>query len=91
MTHSLDVISLSQYVQIQYIDNIITDTGEPKSLVYDRINEDLVYSISGTTSRPIKVYVEDTLAKAIVRAIVQRNQMSLKVEICTFGSIMLLL
>lgn len=86
-THSLDVISLSQYVQIQYIDNIITDTGEPKSLVYDRINEDLVYSISGTTSRPIKVYVEDTLAKAIVRAIVQRNQMSLKVEICTFGSI----
>ena len=47
----------------------------------------MVYSISGTTSRPIKVYVEDTLAKAIVRAIVQRNQMSLKVEICTFGSI----
>ena len=81
-THSLDMINLSEYVSIQYISN-----ESSKTVVYNKITTDLIYNISGNQDFPIKLYVEDEFAKAILKKIVRKIGMSSKVNVMTYGSI----
>ena len=86
-THSLEILSMSEYIGIQYIENVKTPTGSVNSFVYDRLSEELIYNMSGECNKPVKIYVEDSLAKDIVREIVRDLQMTLLTEICKFGAI----
>lgn len=76
-THSVEMLKLSRYVRVQYIANV--DPGD-KTFVYEKIGGDLLYSLTGKTCRPIKIYVEDALAAAIVREAARKNGMTADVE-----------
>lgn len=69
-THSLEMLQLTQYVKIQYIDTIHSSTDgndSEKTVVYSGINSDLIYNLTGEPSNILKIYVEDELAKSIVK------------------------
>lgn len=83
-THSAEMLNLKQYVQIQYIANL--EMNGP-TFVYKEISLDMLYSLTGKTQRPIKIYVEDTLASCIVKEIAKKLEMASYVEILTYGSI----
>lgn len=83
-THSPEMLELEKYVSIQYISSI---GKNGHTFVYDKISADLLYSLTGKTQRPIKVYVEDKLAASIVKEIARKHDMSSFVEIVIYGSI----
>lgn len=83
-THSVEMLALNRYVRIQYIANVESDS---KTFVYEKISSDLLYSLTGKTCRPIKIYVEDTLAASIVKEIARNNGLTSDVEIVVYGSI----
>ena len=89
-THALEMVNLTQYVGIQYI-NCISRTSEQetyeKTIVYDAINSDLVYSLTGSCDRPLKIYVEDELAKAIVKKLLRYMNMSAKADVIKYGAL----
>lgn len=81
-THSLETQYLTQYVDIRYIEQ-----QNGKMLVYDSINPDLLYKMSGKINRKYSIYVEDNFAAAIVRQIAIDLSMQRYISIITFGSI----
>ncbi len=83
-THSPEMLELEKYVSIQYLSSI---GKNGKTFVYDKISADLLYPLTGKTQRPIKVYVEDKLAAAIVKEIARKHDMLPFVEIVIYGSI----
>lgn len=85
-THSLEINSMSDKVKIQYID--YEGYGKKRhNICYDKISTDLIYDLTGKNTLPIKIYVEDRVAKAIVSVVVKSNKMSSKVKIIEMGSI----
>lgn len=89
-THALEMIDLTQYVGIQYISNISLSEGEEtleKTVVYNTINSDLVYSLTGSCERPLKLYVEDELAKAIVKKVLRTLNISGKADVIKYGAV----
>ena len=88
-THALEMVDLTQYVGIQYISNISLfkeqETLE-KTVVYNTINGDLVYSLTGSCERPLKLYVEDELAKAIVKKVLRTLNISGKADVIKYGT-----
>lgn len=89
-THALEMIELTQYVGIQYISNITLHEGSSsseKTIVYNTINSDLIYSLTGSCERPLKLYVEDELAKAIVKKELRTLNISGKAEVIKYGAI----
>lgn len=89
-THSLEMTTLEKFVGIQYIHN----TRRPKeqgfieqTLVYETLNSSLIYSLSGSYQKPLEIYVEDKLAKATVRKILRKLNLTPKADIIQFGSI----
>lgn len=88
-THALEMIDLTQYVGIQYISNISLSEGEEtleKTVIYNTINSDLVYSLTGSCERPLKLYVEDELAKAIVKKVLRTLNISGKADVIKYGA-----
>ena len=88
-THALEMIDLTQYVGIQYISNISLSEGEEtleKTVIYNTINCDLVYSLTGSCERPLKLYVEDELAKAIVKKVLRTLNISGKADVIKYGA-----
>lgn len=88
-THALEMIELTQYVGIQYISNIPLPNSEDhseKTVVYDRINSDLIFYLAGSCDRPLKIYVEDELAKAIVKKVLRTHSMSGKADVIKYGA-----
>lgn len=88
-THALEMIDLTQYVGIQYISNILLSEGEEtleKTVIYNTINSDLVYSLTGSCERPLKLYVEDELAKAIVKKVLRTLNISGKADVIKYGA-----
>lgn len=83
-THSVEMLDLKRYVQVQYIANVESDS---KTFVYENISSDLLYSLTGKTRRPIKIYVEDTLAASIVKEILRNHGLTANAEIMLYGSI----
>lgn len=61
-THSLEMQHLGQYADIRYIEQ-----QKDKMLVYNSINPDLLYKMSGEIKRKYSIYVEDGFAAAIVQ------------------------
>lgn len=89
-THALEMIDLTQYVGIQYISNISLSEEEEtleKTVVYNTINSDLVYSLTGSCERPLKLYVEDELAKAIVKKVLRTLNISGKADVIKYGAV----
>lgn len=89
-THALEMIELTQYVGIQYISTIslvgINDNSE-KTVVYNTINSDLIYNLTGSNNRPIKIYVEDEFAKSVVKKVLRMLNMSGKADVIKYGAI----
>lgn len=88
-THALEIVDLTQYVGIQYISNISLFEGQEtleKTVVYNTINSDLVYSLTGSCERPLKLYVEDELAKAIVKKVLRTLNISGKADVIKYGA-----
>lgn len=81
-THSLEMQYLTQYADIRYIEQ-----KNGKTLVYDSINPDLLYKLSGEMNREYSIYVEDDFAAAIVRQIATDLSMQRHISIITYGSI----
>lgn len=80
-THSLIIRELD-FISIQYIEQFPL-----KTLVYSNINTEIEYSLTGVNQRSIKVYVEDSLAQAIIKKIAKELNILKKVEVHLFGSI----
>lgn len=83
-THSLEMMSMTEYVKIQYIANY----GEQRSsLVYDKITTDLIYNMTGQSLKTNFVYVEDDLAKSIVKQLLRLKKLTSFTEIVKYGAI----
>ena len=85
-THSLEIISLSKYVGLQYLETIKKSDGSLKTMIYDKPSSDIVNNLTGQASRPINICVEDELSKAIVKTIIRKHGISSKVSITRFGA-----
>ena len=81
-THSLEMQYLGEYADIRYIER-----QNDKMLVYDSINPDLLYKMSGEMKRKYSIYVEDNFAASIVRKIAMDLSMQRHISIITYGSI----
>ena len=84
-THSLDIISIYSIPKIQYIFE-----EQSELTVYDQITDELVFDLTGVNnSQPkYRLYVEDTLAKEVIRRLVKNEYGNLSdFDIITFGSI----
>lgn len=81
-THSLEMLDLEQYADIKYLDH-----KDGKILVYNTINPDLLYELSGKTEKPLSIYVEDYLAKSIVSKVAKDLKMRKYINIICFGAI----
>ena len=89
-THSLEMLQLTQYVKIQYIDTIhssIDGNDSEKTVVYSGINSDLIYNLTGKASNILKIYVEDELAKSIVKRTLKSLNCSRYAEVIKYGSV----
>lgn len=89
-THALEIAELTQCVGVQYISSIPLPRDQDafeKNVVYNTINSDLIYSLTGSCERPLKLYVEDELAKAIVKKVLRTLNMSGKADVIKYGAI----
>lgn len=86
-THALEMVELTQYVSIQYIDNVRQLDGTEQSVVYSSISSDLIYSLTGCTDHPLTIYVEDEFAKTVVKKALRMLNMSVKADVIKYGAI----
>lgn len=89
-THSLEMTNLNNFVGIQYLHTIRTPKDQAfieQTFVYKRLNSDLIFSLSGSNTNPLKIYVEDKLAETTVRKVLRRLNLTPKANIIKFGSI----
>ena len=86
-THALEMMELTQYVGIQYIDEVKLPDSSENAMVYSSINSELVYNLTGTAERPLKIYVEDELAKTVVKRALRTLNMSGKADVIKYGAI----
>ena len=84
-THSLEMMNLSDYVKVQYLDHY--NPSEEKTLVYDRITSDLIYALTEKKSIPYTIYCEDNFAKAIIETILIKEGLKKIIDVVTFGAI----
>lgn len=83
-THSLEMTQLNTYVKIQYIYN----TGEGKdTLVYEKITPDLVFSMTGQSEKPNRIYVEDQFSETIIEELIRRKKKSAYFDVVKYGAI----
>ena len=81
-THSMEMTELTKFADIRYIEK-----KPGKYVVYNSIKPDLLYGLSGKKIKKYIIYVEDTLAEAIVRKIAKEVNMLRHISIIPFGSI----
>ena len=55
--------------------------------IYDKLTNDFLYSLTGRYAEKYTIYVEDILAKSIVREIAKHENKLSKINIVTYGSI----
>ncbi len=85
-THSLEIPKMGEHVLIQYIQKI-NYYPEMITCVYNRLTDDLIVDLSGESSKPIKIYVEDSFSEAIAHYVCRKKDIVEKVEIIKIGSI----
>lgn len=81
-THSMEMLDLEQYADIKYLDH-----KDGKILVYNTVNPDLLYELSGKTEKPFSIYVEDYLAQSIVSKVAKDLKMRKYINIICYGAI----
>ena len=79
-SHSPNMVT-KDFVAIRYL----YQTPE-KTFCFDNITDEGMRLLTGRQVRPIKVYVEDELAKALVSKIAAENGMRKHVEVNSFGT-----
>ncbi|KEZ89285.1 DNA cytosine methyltransferase [Lacrimispora celerecrescens] len=80
-THSMEVRKFQDIVDIRYLDPL-----EEKTMVYDKINQDIVYELSEDVNKIIRIYVEDILAETIVNVVAGSLGISRAVKVVKIGS-----
>ena len=80
-THSLEMVALSKYVDIRYLEQT-----EQKTMVYHSVNADMVYEMTNHANKPIEIYVEDLLAQVIVRQIAEDLNLMGHVKVVKYGA-----
>ena len=85
-THSLEIISMTEYVGLQYLDTIYKADGSSFTVVYDKPSSDIVKNLTGQVSYPINICVEDEFSQAIVKTILRKHGICSKVSITKFGA-----
>lgn len=89
-THALEMADLTKYVGIQYINNISVLKGQnrqEKTIVYSTINSELIYNLTGSCQSPLSIYVEDELAKSVVKKVLRELNASRKADVIKYGTI----
>lgn len=79
-THSPVIFELSDFINIRHIYQTTT-----KTLVLNEPTPDIIYNLTGTMNRPLKIFVEDNLAQSIVKKVLEDLNISRFVEIKKFG------
>lgn len=85
-THALEMCKLDSFVGIQYLHTIKMPDHTFKTFVYNRISVDLIYTLTGHTTKPLCIYVEDAFARGIVKSLASSMGLSAKLSIRTFGA-----
>lgn len=80
-THSPIVLEMKDVINIRYI----IQTPE-KTLCLEETKPDIIYNLTGESIRPLKIFVEDDLAKTIVKKVCEQIKMLKYVEIREYGS-----
>ena len=83
-THSPEMANMLDYVNIQYL---LPSRNGGKTGVLSKINSDLLYELTDFNSRPLKVYVEDSYSKCIIRSIAKTIGIQSKIDLIGFGAI----
>ena len=81
-THSLLMNNLKNVVDVRFLENT-----PQKTFVYDYMSSDSIYLMTEIATRPIKIYVEDSLSCAIIKLISLNLEIKRKIEIKKIGSI----
>lgn len=85
-THSLEILELQQYVGLQYLHTVTQRDGTDRIFVFTKPNDDIIRNLSGESTRPIKVYVEDAYSQAIIKHLLRKYSVGKKSEVVKFGS-----
>ncbi|TWK90109.1 hypothetical protein CHCC20333_4247 [Bacillus paralicheniformis] len=80
-THSIDILSYSKFINIRHL----YSTSE-KTICLTNTKPDTIYRITGESTRPIELFVEDDLAFTIVNHIIESLNMSKYVNVARFGA-----
>ncbi|MDW2885210.1 ATP-dependent nuclease [Exiguobacterium artemiae] len=80
-THSLDILNMNKEVNIRHLYN----TPEKTMCLIDT-KPDTIFRITGEMEKPIQIFVEDTLAVAIISSITEKLNLSRYTEITRFGA-----
>lgn len=79
-THSMLMMDLMEYVDIQYLTQTPTAT-----LVQTAISTDSILQLTGNVQRPISIYVEDSLSQTIVNQLCAELNCKRYVQVFRFG------
>lgn len=80
-THSLEVLSLCQFVDIRYLNRL-----NQKTMVFDSINLDMIYDMNDVLDKPIEIFVEDLLAEVIITQIADDLNILRSIKIVKYGA-----
>ena len=80
-THSLEMNTLKEYVDIRYLDNL-----KEKTIVYDSINTDLIYDLSDCVEKPLEIYVEDLLSETLIKHIAENLNLLSSIKVRKYGA-----
>lgn len=79
-THSLLMQEMLNILDIRFIQNL-----DDKTIVYNNIYNDAIYALTGSCLKPIRVFVEDELAKGILHHLLKELDMKSLVQVTMFG------
>lgn len=85
-THSLEVLQLEEYVGLQYINVVNKPDGADCFMMLKKPNDDIIRDLTGESTHPIKIYVEDEFSKAIIKSILKKHDICRKTSIIKFGA-----
>lgn len=80
-THSLVMAELDEFVEIQYLKK-----EEKIFTISDYISPDCYYGLTGDETKPITIFVEDSLSKAIINNICSRMKIKRYVNVHLVGA-----
>ena len=83
-THSLSMQYLTKYVSLQYIRKL--NDAAATLEVYNMINDDIIFNLSGEERRSYRIFVEDDFSKAVVKSILRSLGKSALIQVMKFGS-----